>query len=91
MQHAEMMEGLDTNKPGLYGDINVYQRKFKRSLSGRATGELCFISCSKTLNTGEIRILESYVFFKGEIGRSGYVHQRKLRYSKHLLNNDTKK
>ena len=72
------------------GDINVYQRKFKRSLSGKATGELCFISCSETLNTDEIRILESNVF-KGEIGRSGYVHQWKLRYSKHLLNNDTKK
>lgn len=60
-----MMEGLDTNRPGLhglYGDINVYQGKFKRSLSGKAAGELCFISCSKTLNTDEIRILKSNVF-----------------------------
>ena len=72
-----MMEGLDTNKPGLhglYGDINVYQRKFKRSLSGRATGELCFISCSKTSNTGEIRILESYVFLRAKLAdRDMYI------------------
>lgn len=69
-----MMEGLDTNKPGLYGDINVYQRKFKRSLSGRATGELCFISCSKTLNTDEIRILESYVFLRAKLAdRDMYI------------------
>lgn len=70
-----MMEGLDTNKPGLYGDINVYQRKFKRSLSGRATGELCFISCSKTLNTDEIRILESYVFLRAKLAdRDMYIN-----------------
>lgn len=72
-----MMEGLDTNRPGphgLYGDINVYQRKFKRSLSGKATGELCFISCSQTLNTDEIRILESYVFLRAKLAdRDMYI------------------
>lgn len=73
-----MMEGLDTNRPGphgLYGDINVYQRKFKRSLSGKATGELCFISCSETLNTDEIRILESYVFLRAKLAdRDMYIN-----------------